>query len=253
MRRINAIIILFLLTFVSVHAENQHNEWLDSANQAYINGDYARAINQYEMILEQGYESAALYYNLGNAYYKQNIIDQAILNYERALLLKPHDEDIKYNLEMANRLTVDRIEKLPEFFLDVWIRNCMNWFSSNHWAIISISAFVLALIFISIYLYTRKYGVKKFSFWLGLIFILITILALIFAYQQKKKIIVKDTAIVMSPSVTVKSSPDVSGTDLFVIHEGTKVWLQDKVGDWKEIKLSDGSKGWLRAEDIEEI
>jgi energy-coupling factor transporter transmembrane protein EcfT len=117
----------------------------------------------------------------------------------------------------------------------------------------SINAFVLALIFISIYLYTRKYGVKKFSFWLGLIFILITILALIFAYQQKKKIIVKDTAIVMSPSVTVKSSPDVSGTDLFVIHEGTKVWLQDKVGEWKEIKLSDGSKGWLRTEDIEEI
>jgi uncharacterized membrane protein YhdT len=154
---------------------------------------------------------------------------------------------------MANRLTVDRIEKLPEFFLDVWIRNCMNWFSSNHWAIMSINAFVLALIFISIYLYTRKYGVKKFSFWLGLIFILIPILALIFAYQQKKKIIVKDTAIVMSPSVTVKSSPDVSGTDLFVIHEGTKVWLQDKVGEWKEIKLSDGSKGWLRTEDIEEI
>ncbi|MGC9375592.1 MAG: tetratricopeptide repeat protein [Bacteroidales bacterium] len=253
MRRINAIFILLLLTFVSAHAENQHNEWLDSANQAYTNGDYAQAINQYEMILEHGYESAALYYNLGNAYYKQNIIDQAILNYERALLLKPHDEDIKYNLEMANRLTVDRIEKLPEFFLDVWIKNCMNWFSSNYWAIISISAFVLALIFISIYLYTRKYGVKKFSFWLGLIFILFAIFALISASQQKKKITVKDTAIVMSPSVTVKSSPDVSGTDLFVIHEGTKVWLQDKVGDWKEIKLSDGSKGWLKAEDIEEI
>ena len=253
MKKISAIFILFIVTFVSVHAENQHNEWLDSANQAYTNGDYGQAINQYEMILEHGYESAALYYNLGNAYYKQNIIDQAILNYERALLLKPHDEDIKYNLEMANRLIVDRIESLPEFFLDVWIRNCMNWFSSNHWAIISISTFVLALILISIYLYTRKYGVKKFSFWLGLIFILITIFSLIFSYQQKKKIIINDTAIVMSPSVTVKSSPDVSGTDLFVIHEGTKVWLQDEVGDWKEIKLSDGSKGWLRAEDIEEI
>jgi tetratricopeptide (TPR) repeat protein len=238
---------------VSVHAENQHNEWLDSANQAYTNGDYTQAIDHYEMILEHGYESAALYYNLGNAYYKQNIIDKAILNYERALLLKPNDEDIKYNLEMANRLTVDRIEKLPEFFLDVWFRNSINWFSSNQWAIISISAFVLALIFISIYLYTRKYGIKKLSFWLGLALVLVTIFSLIFSYQQKKKIIIKDTAIVMSPSVTVKSSPDLSGTDLFVIHEGTKVWLQDEVGEWKEIKLSDGSKGWLRTDDIEEI
>lgn len=253
MRRISAIFILLILTIVSVHAEKQHNEWLDSANQAYTNGDYAKAINHYEMILEHGYESAALYYNLGNAYYKQNIIDKAILNYERALLLKPHDEDIKYNLEMANRLTVDRIEKLPEFFLNVWIRDSINWFSSNHWAIISIIVFVLALIFISIYIYTRKYGLKKLSFWLGFIFIIISVFSLIFSSKQKKKIITKDTAIVMEPSVTVKSSPDISGTDLFVIHEGTKVWLQDEVGNWKEIKLSDGSKGWLKAEDIEEI
>ncbi len=253
MKKISAIFILFIVTFVSVHAENQHNEWLDSANRKYTNGDYAQAINQYEMILEQGYESAALYYNLGNAYYKQNIIDQAILNYERALLLKPNDEDIKYNLEMAKRLTVDRIDKLPEFFLAVWIKNIVHWFSSNQWAIISICAFLLALIFIYIYLYTQKYGLKKLSFWLGLALVLVTIFSLIFSYQQKKKIIVKDTAIVMSPSVTVKSSPDISGTDLFVIHEGTKVWLQDQVGEWKEIKLSDGSKGWLRAEDIEEI
>lgn len=253
MKKISTVFIFIIITFVSVHAENQHNILLDSANQAYINGDYTKAISQYEMILEQGYESAALYYNLGNAYYKQNIVDKAILNYERALLLKPNDEDIKYNLEMANRLTVDRIEKLPDFFLSVWFKNIVKWFSPDVWAIISISSFLLTLVFISIYLYTRKYGLKKLSFWLGFAFILITIFSLVISYKQKQKILVKDTAIIMSPSVTVKSSPDKSGTDLFVIHEGTKVWIQDHVGEWKEIKLSDGSKGWLKVENIEEI
>ncbi|MFP4025582.1 MAG: tetratricopeptide repeat protein [Thiohalospira sp.] len=253
MKKISTVIIFILITIVSVYAENEHNILLDSANQSYTNGNYAQAINQYEKILEQGYESAALYYNLGNAYYKQNIIEKAILNYERALLLKPNDEDIKYNLEMANRLTVDRIEKLPDFFLSVWFKNIVNWFSSDLWAIISISSFLLTLVFISIYLYTRKYGLKKLSFWLGFVLILISIFSLTISYKQKQKILVKDTAIIMSPSITVKSSPDKSGTDLFVIHEGTKVWIQDHVGEWKEIKLSDGSEGWLKAENIEEI
>ncbi|MEE4196130.1 MAG: tetratricopeptide repeat protein [Bacteroidales bacterium] len=253
MRRISAIFILFLLNLVSVHAENQQIQWLDSANQAYTKGNYMQAINHYEMILQNGYESAALYYNLGNAYYKQNIIDKAILNYERALLLKPNHEDIRYNLQIANQLTIDRIEKLPEFFLSAWIKTIRNWFSSDKWALISLGSFVFTLVFISLYLYTRKYGLKKFSFWLGLVCFMISIFSLIFSYQQKQRIVLKDTAIVMSPSVTVKSSPDQSGTDLFILHEGTKVWLHDQVGEWKEIRLSDGSKGWIKVESIEEI
>ena len=253
MKKISVIFICLIISTFSVQAENQADEFLDSANIAYTNGNFEQAVNYYESILEHGYESAAVFFNLGNAYYKQNIIDKAILNYERALLLKPDDNDIKYNLEMANQFTVDRIEKLPDFFLSVWVKNMINWFSSDSWAIISISTFILALVFISIFLYTQKYGVKKLSFWIGLALAIITIFSLFFSYKQKKNVVIKDTAIVMEPSVTVKSSPDISGTDLFVIHEGTKVWLQDEVGEWKEIKLSDGSKGWLRTDDIEEI
>ncbi|MFO7829293.1 MAG: tetratricopeptide repeat protein [Bacteroidales bacterium] len=252
MKKILILILLSITSVLFVNA-NQAKQMLDSANQAYVDGNYTIAIDTYEKVLELGYESAALYYNLGNAYYKQNIIDQAILNYERALLLKPNDEDIIYNLEMANRLIVDRIEKLPVFFITNWIKNMINLFSSDLWAIISIISFLAALFFISIYMYTRWYGVKKTAFWLGFATILICISSFIFSYKQKQKIVDNTTAIVMSPSVTVKSSPDISGTDLFVIHEGTKVWIQDKIGIWKQIRLSDGSKGWLKTESIEEI
>jgi len=175
MKKISVIFICLIISTFSVQAENQADEFLDSANIAYTNGNFEQAVNYYESILEHGYESAAVFFNLGNAYYKQNIIDKAILNYERALLLKPDDNDIKYNLEMANQFTVDRIEKLPDFFLSVWVKNVINWFSSDSWAIISISAFVLALVFISIFLYTQKYGAKKLSFWVGLAFAIITI------------------------------------------------------------------------------
>lgn len=252
MKKILFLILLSVSSVLFVNA-SQARQILDSANQAYVDENYNIAINSYEKVLELGYESAALYYNLGNAYYKNNIIDKAILNYERALLLKPNDEDILYNLEMAKRLTVDRIEKLHVFFITAWAKNMINLFSSDFWAIISIISFVAALFFISIYLYTRKYGLRKTSFWLGFATILIWICSFTFSYKQKQKIINNNTAIVMTPSVTVKSSPDVSGTDLFVIHEGTKIWIQDKIGSWKQIKLSDGSKGWLKDEEIEKI
>ena len=226
---------------------------LIKANNLFVEGKYQHAVDSYENILKLGYESSELYYNLGNAYYKQNIIARAILNYEKALQLAPNDNDINYNLELTNRLVIDKIEKLPVFFVTGWIRSLKNLFSSDFWAIISIVTFVVSLLFISFYLYSRSSSFKILSFWLGFIAILISGTSFIFSYQQKQKILISDTAIVMNPAVTVKSSPDISGTDLFVIHEGTKVWVDDEISGWNEIKLSDGSKGWLKTEDIESI
>ncbi len=246
-----------LFTIISIlaafYTNAQEADSLLKANDLYAKGNFQDAAVVYENILNQGFESAELYYNLGNAYYKQNVVAKAILYYEKALHLAPNDEDIKYNLELVNRFVVDKIEVLPVFFITEWIRNMRNIFKSDIWAIVSIGTFILTLIFISLYLYSRGLAFKKFSFWISLMFILITVVSFIFSYQQKRKILSGGSAIVISPSVTVKSSPDVSGTDLFVIHEGTKVWIEDKISDWKEIKLSDGSKGWLKVEDIETI
>lgn len=229
------------------------DEQLVIANKFYTEGKYQEAVLAYENIIKSGSESSELYYNMGNAYYKQNIIAKAILNYEKALKLAPNNKDVKYNLELCNRLVVDQIEVLPIFFLTKWIRNTRNLFSSDFWALISISAFGIALLFISFYLYSKGIAFKKLSFWLGFVTLLVSFGSYLFSGQQKNQITEGGSAIIMSSSVTVKSSPDASGTDLFVIHEGTKVSIEDKLSDWKEVKLSDGSKGWLKTADIEII
>ncbi|MBU8893841.1 MAG: tetratricopeptide repeat protein [Bacteroidales bacterium] len=247
------IFLIFSISTVLYLNAQEADSLLAKANNLFVDGKYQHAVDSYENILKLGYESPELYYNLGNAYYKQNIIARAILNYEKALQLAPNDNDINYNLELTNRLVIDKIEKLPVFFVTGWVRGLKNLFSSDFWAILSIVTFVVSLIFISFYLYSRSSSFKILSFWLGFIVIIISFTSFIFSYQQKQKILISDTAIVMNPTVTVKSSPDASGTDLFVIHEGTKVWVDDEISGWNEIKLSDGSKGWLKAEDIEAI
>ncbi|MCD4834091.1 MAG: tetratricopeptide repeat protein [Bacteroidales bacterium] len=251
MKRI--IFLVFSISTVLYLNAQETDSLLAKANIFYAEGKYQDVIDTYENILKLGYESPELYYNLGNTYYKQNVIAQTILNYEKALQLAPNDEDVNYNLQLTNRLVVDKIVVLPVFFVTGWVRNLRNLFTSDFWAIISIISFLLTLLFISFYLYSRNLGFKKLSFWFGFFIVIISIISFIFSYQQKQKILTGDTAIVMSSSVTVKSSPDASGTDLFVIHEGTKVWVEDKISEWNEIKLSDGSKGWLKVNDIEEI
>ena len=245
-------IIISLFTTLFVNAQEE-DSLLVKANNFFIQGEFQDAIDNYENILKLEYESSELYYNLGNSYYKQSVIAKAILNYEKALLLKPNDADIIYNLQLTNSLIVDKIEILPVFFLTGWIRGIKNIFSSNIWSIVSMVFFAIALIFISFFLYSRGAGFKKLSFWIGLLVLTISVISFIFSNQQKQKIISGNTAIIMNPSVTVKSSPDESGTDLFVLHEGTKVWIEDKISDWNQIKLSDGSVGWLKIDDLEVI
>ena len=248
-------ILFFLVSISSVLYVNaqEADALMENANNLFVDGKFQEAVVAYENILELGYESSDLYYNMGNAYYKQNVISQAILNYEKALLLAPNNDDIKYNLELCNRLVVDQIEVLPVFFITSWIKSIRNLFSSDFWAIISIITFGIALFFISTYLYSKGMSFKKISFWLGFILVIVSSISFIFSNQQKQKIVSENTAIVMTPSVVVKSSPDASGTDLFVIHEGTKVTINDKLSEWNEIKLSDGSKGWLKKENLQVI
>ncbi|MCG8409780.1 MAG: tetratricopeptide repeat protein [Bacteroidales bacterium] len=248
-------LIFFIVSISSVICVNAQNpeSLMEKANNLFVEGKYEQALEVYNSILNEGYESTDLYYNIGNTYYKQKGIAKAILNYERALLLDPNNEDVKYNLELCNRLVVDQIEILPVFFITAWVRSFRNLFSSNVWAYISMITFAIALIFISFYLYSKGVGFKKLSFWLGFVLVLLSLSSFIFSKSQKERIINGRTAIIISPSVTVKSAPDTSGTDLFVIHEGTKVIIEDKISDWSEIKLSDGSKGWLNKKDLEPI
>lgn len=224
------------------------------ADSAYAKGDYVSAIELYESILANQGESAAIYYNLGNSYYKNKDIAHSILNYERAYLLSPGDSDIRFNLEMARNDTVDKIDSINQLFLMSWITSLRNSFSADGWAGGAIISFIIFLLALSLYIFGKQLVLKK----LGLLFaglcLIITIVANIFASQQKSLLINRQTAIIMSPSVTAKSTPDAGGTDLFILHEGHKILVKDAtMKDWCEIQLEDGSIGWIPRDVIEII
>lgn len=249
------IILALLINMVTLVSHAQRvDPLIDSANHAYSQENYDQAVNYYKQVLSKGIESAGLYYNLGNAYYKSHDIARAILNYERALLRDPNNEDIQYNLELARKQTTDRIEQIPEFFLSRWARHFVDLFSSNLWAVISIITFIGFLVLFSVYLYSNRLSLRKISFWVAVLSLVVSVSSFVFSYQQKQDVANSKQAIVFAPKVTVRSSPSESGTELFVVHEGTKVSIVDNdIEGWYEVKLADGNKGWLRRKTVEPI
>ena len=243
---------IILVLFISTQAWAQVNP-ITKANEMYQKGEYEKAIQAYQFVLDTHIEAPEIYFNLGNSFYKSGEISSAILNYERALLLSPDDKDIQYNLDLARKHVLDKFEVLPEIFVKRWFTGIRNSFSANLWAYISIGLFFLALLFASFYLYSNKAGLKKIGFFLALIAFGISLLTYSFASKKTDEITLREYAIIFSPSVTIKGSPDKSGTELFLLHEGTKVKVIDSLGDWRNIQLSYGNEGWLKKEDIEMI
>lgn len=224
------------------------------ADKAYQDNDFKGAIEKYEAIINGGQESADIYYNLGNSYYKDKNIAKAVLNYERALLLSPGDDDIRYNLEMAKSKTIDKVTPKSEIFIVTWVNTIRNLMSESSWSVFAISCFILFILATAAYIFGGKIVVKKLGFSAAVIFLFLTVVANLFADAQKDKLINRNGAIVMQSSVTVKSTPDESGTDLFVLHEGTKVYINDNsMKGWKEVSLEDGTRGWVPTESIEVI
>lgn len=224
-----------------------------AADSAYINNDFVGAAELYELLLMDG-EAADVYYNLGNSYYKSGETARAILNYERALLLEPGNTDIRFNLEMARAKAVDKVEEVPEIFFVSWTKSLINTQSADSWAICGIVFFVLLIVAAYFYIFSRKVVIKKIGFFGGLVCLCVVILANVFAAQQKRHLLERNSAIIMQPSVTVRSTPSDSGTSLFVLHEGRKVDLKDNsMKGWKEIRLEDGKVGWVPAAAIEVI
>jgi len=223
------------------------------ANAAYSNEMYSDAIESYLQIIDQGYESAHLYYNLGNAFFKTDDFPSAILYFEKAKLLNPNDENILFNLNVANTKIVDKIEPVPELFFRQWWRSLYNLFSADTWAKISIAGFILFFILLSFYLLSKFMKIRKLSFYTGLVILFFTIFTFTIAFQKYKLISNHKEAIIFTPTITVKSSPNPNSVDLFVIHEGSKVRILEKVGEWYEIKIASGSVGWLPGQALKQI
>jgi tetratricopeptide (TPR) repeat protein len=223
------------------------------ADSAYIRNDFTTAIQIYEMILRTG-ESADIYYNLGNSYYKIGDIAKAILNYERALILKPANKDIRSNLEIARAKTVDKVTDVPELFFITWLKSITNSMGIQSWAIIAISFFLLFIVSIYIFFFSTKIVARKTFFILALFFLVFCVIANISAAFQRRVRLNRMNAIIISPSVTIRSTPNDNGTSLFILHEGRKVFIKDdSMKDWKEIQLEDGDVGWVKKNDLEVI
>jgi len=243
-------IIFFLLTAVSVYPQDS---LLTEANQQYTDGKYEQAIDLYQRILKGNMESAEVYYNLGNAFYKTGKFTSAIISYERARLLAPNDDDIQFNLEIANQHVVDAIKPLPKLFFIRWWQSLTNKFPADGWAKISVVSFILALILAGFFFFSASSGLKRTSFWAGILILSVAVFSYNFAARQEKRMTEHRFAIITQPSVTVKSSPSEGGTNLFLIHEGLKVEILENLGTWNNIRLADGNQGWLPDSSMEKI
>lgn len=244
---------LLLIMIMSVFSFAAHAVTKADADSAYVRQNYTQAIKDYESLLSHGV-SADLYYNLGNAYYRADNITHAVLNYERALILSPGDKDIRFNLQMARSKTIDKIVPESEMFFVTWYRSLVNMQSVDGWAHMALVSLCLVIVFFLLYLFASRIVLRKIGFFCGLAFLLIFFASNIFAYQQKKVLSERTGAIIMSPSVQVKSTPAQNGTDLFILHEGTKVEITDSsLSGWTEIRIADGKEGWIETSQIEII
>ena len=253
MKRIIIIFALFHMLFSLSSFALATDSLKTIADSLYAKENYEGACKQYLRIAKTG-ESAAICYNLGNCYYRMDDIARAILWYERAALLSPGDEDIRFNLDMARSKTIDRVTPRHEFFFITWYRSLTNLMSADAWGRLSFAFFVLCLLSLALYIYGQQIWLRKTGFTLAVLFLLATLVGNLCALSQSNRQQNRTGAIVISSSAVVKSTPAHSGSDLFVLHEGTRVEVRDNtLNEWTEVSLADGKQGWIEKKQIEII
>jgi len=247
------LILLFLVSAIVGRSESEfdhYQEIFDRANALYKDGQTEEALAQYEQITKAGYESAALYFNMGNCYFKQKDLPAAILFYEKAKKINAGDSDLTFNLDLANAQTVDKIEALPTLFLADWWHSTVRSMSEKTWSIIGLTAALIFWICLALFLFSRSTTIKRLTFLAGIFLLVFTGLTMTAAWQQKQRLLTQTEGVLFAPTATVKSEPSETGTELFIIHEGTKVGLLEQEGNWQKIVLADGNVGWVKIDDL---
>ena len=241
--------LLILIVSTCVISNGQSNAVKDSlsaANQLYNTAKYQDAIRKYQYVIGQGFEASELYYNLGNAFYKLGKPTYAILNYERAKKLAPNDDDIRYNLELARTQIIDNIVSLPQGGFLRWWKQLISSKSINFWGIFSLIAFFTFLFTFGLFLLSRIFRVKRLAFWFSIAAVSISAITFTFGATMKSRLVNHNSAVITDRSVRVKSSPSETGTELFIVHEGVTVQITDELGEWVNVSLPDGNKGWVK-------
>ena len=221
------------------------------ANAQYAEGNYMEAAVLYEqMLVEQ--PAPEVYYNLGNAYFKQGELAQAILSYERAIRLNPSFKDAKHNLQFAQSRIIDNIEDSQSFFLSNWLKAMRNAFSQRIWTIVSILLFLFSLGGFFVFAFSQTIWLRKTAFYTSVVALIISIAACVNAGSLHQRDTLRSEAIITQGVVNAKSSPDRSGNDLFTVHEGTKVEITEVIGDWCCVQVG-SNIGWMPLAYLERI
>ena len=251
MKAITQIIAKFVLLFIlgfsmlSEAKAQKPEELLTRANSLYNENAFDSALVVYKNIIEQGYSSATLYYNIGNTYYKLRNYPLAIYYYEKSLKLEPNNDDTKHNIEIAKLFLTDKIEAVPELFIKTWWNNLSNLFTLNVWSAITLVLIGISLICVFFYITAKTRSLKKSMFFTGILMIILTVCSLSISVKKYNYINSNNEGIIIIPTITVKSSPSTSSVDLFVLHEGSKVKILDNTDGWEKIKIANGSIGWM--------
>jgi hypothetical protein len=255
MRNCFLILLCILSSCFAVSAANNPTaeQQYEKASKLYKSGNYAEASMQYQNLVNDGKKSTALFFNLGNCYYKTGDYAKAILNYERAKKIAPADEDIEYNLKLANAKASDKIDPIPQLFYEKWWSIFITTFSPTEWSAFAIITLWIAAGIFLIYLFAKTVEKKKKSFYAATIIFGLSLCLFIVARSANRLIYNYSFAIIMDSSAYAKSAPDAKGTNLFLLHNGTKVEIVEEQEGWKKIKIANGNNGWMSNEALENI
>lgn len=241
---------IFFSLFTVLLCTAQSNKLFDEATAAYNSGEYEKAIAFYTDILDDGEHSAAVYYNLGNSYYKLNKIAESIYFYEKALLLSPNDEEVKTNLSYAQNMTIDAIDTIPETGLSKLYKSVTGKLTFDQWAYLAVALIIIFVLLYILFYYANSSTLKRWSFIGSILALFICIIAIVFAFIQRSDFKDLQPAIIFAEESSIKSEPNVSSQQVFEIHAGTKVNVLDQLDEWNKIKLADGKTGWIQKNEL---
>ncbi|WP_460220197.1 tetratricopeptide repeat protein [Psychroserpens sp. MEBiC05023] len=243
-------LIYILISLMYTIGIAQNTTVFEQANTLYNEGNYTDALEKYKSILNTGQHSAELYFNIANAHYKLNHIAPSIYFYEKALLLKPNDEDIQNNIAYARNMTIDAIDTIPDVGFSKVLNTATHTFSFDNWAKLSVSLMVLFVLIFLMYYFSHSTTKKRLAFITSFCAFGLALVSVLFAFHKYELDKNDQPAIVFAQEAQIKTEPNLRSSEAFKIHEGTKVQVIDTVDNWKEIKLADGKSGWVISDDI---
>jgi tetratricopeptide (TPR) repeat protein len=246
-----ALLWLLILPFFSMGQDPA--TLLKQGNDFYAKSNYKEAASRYQKVLDSGYQSTEVYFNLGNAHYKLDEMPLAILNYEKALKLSPGDEEIKLNLQLASLKIADKVEAVPTFFLSQWWKAFVFLFSMQTLAVFTVVCGILGFALMIAYLFFERKLFKKVSFFSGLVLLILGLVTFILTGIQSHHFSSHPQAIVMNGTVDAKGSPDSAAKTIFVVHAGLKVDIREQRDEWIKINVPNGTMGWIKLADVQEI